>query len=145
MFKHKDNPEILLLVHSRYNVWTVIEVGGQRDRDPLCILHSAAAGDMNPASQRNNHCKKCGEGSEEMSSWAYVTGDMLCYGKNSTSIESDKIKVFCENDEIHSLEETTNEDDITDLDTSKNSEETSGLVDQSRDSDESSGEWNNIS
>ena len=96
MFKHKDNPKILLIVSSWWMVqgaWTVMTKG-------QCFLHSASAGDMNPASERNNHCERCDEGNEEMSSWAYVTGADYgyCGGSNATSIELDKIKVFCENE-----------------------------------------------
>ena len=97
---------------------------------------------MNPASERNNHCERCGEGKEKMSSWAYVTGAKYCGDSNATSIESDKIKVFCENEKRSRIEEPTNVDKLRDLDKSKNSnsEETSGPVDQSGDSDESSGQ-----
>ena len=144
MFEHKDDPEILLVVSRMWmvhGVWTVLTKG-------RCFLHSAAAGDMNPASERNNHCEKCGwvSGSEEMSSWAYFPDDMSCSDENRTSIQSDKIKVVCENgdesgaiNKLHNLEESTNVVEISDLD------EASGSVDQSRNSDESSGEWNSIS
>ena len=97
---------------------------------------------MNPASERNNNCERCGEGNEEMSSWAFVTGAEYgyCDSSNETSIESDKIKVFCENEKKSRVKESTNEDKIRDLDKSKNLDETSGPVDQSGDSDESSGQ-----
>ena len=144
MFKHKDNPKILLIVSSWWMVqgaWTVMTKG-------QCFLHSASAGDMNPASERNNHCEKCGwvSGSEEMSSWAYFPDDMPCYDRNRTSIVSKKIKVICEKGdesgpihELQNLEESTNAVEIS------NSDETSGSVDQTTNSDESSGEWNSIS
>ena len=95
---------------------------------------------MNPASERNNHCKRCGEGNEEMSSWAYVTGAKYCGDSNATSIESDKIKVFCENEKRSRVKEPTNVAKIRDFEKLKNSDETSGPVDQSGDSDESSGQ-----
>ena len=97
---------------------------------------------MNPASERNNHCERCGEGNEEMSSWAYVTGADYgyCGGSNATSIELDKIKVFCENEKRSRVTESTNVDKIRDSNKLKNSDETSGPVDQSGDSDESSGQ-----
>ena len=95
---------------------------------------------MNPASERNNHCERCGEGNEEMSSWAYVTGAKYGYCSNVTSIESDKIKVFCENEKRSRVKESTNADEIRNLDKLKNSDETSGPVDQSGDSDGSSGQ-----
>ena len=83
-------------------------------------------------------------GSKKMSSWAYFPDDSN--DSNRTSIQSDKIKVVCENgdesgatNELRNLEESTNVVEISD------SDETSGSVDQSRNSDESSGEWNSIS
>ena len=91
-----------------YNTWVVAN-----NRD--IFLHSAAAGDMNPASERNNHCKGCSDDGGKMSSWAYVTD-------SETSIALDKIKVSCENDEEFS--------------------ESSNMVDHSGDSDESSGALN---
>ena len=48
-------------------------------------LTSAAAGDMNPASERNSYCKDCAWRGAEMTSWSYSKdGDDM--------IQSDKIK-----------------------------------------------------
>ena len=64
-------------------------------------LQSAAAGDMNPASERNSHCKHCGLHDEERTSWAYEIE------RNGVEmIQSDKIKVSCEN-----IEEEEDDDD----------------------------------
>ena len=97
---------------------------------------------MNPASERNNNCERCGEGNEEMSSWAYVTGADYgyCGGSNATSIELDKIKVFCENEKKSRVKESTNVAKIRDFEKLKNSDETSSPMDQSGDSYESSGQ-----
>ena len=68
-------------------------------------LQSAAAGDMNPASERNNHCKDCGWQGEEMTSWAYERN-----GEDKLMIQSDKIKVSCENIEEEEDDDEEEED-----------------------------------
>ena len=94
VFKQKKNPKLKLQVDVRYDAWVVL------DGADVPILRSAAAGDMNPASERNNHCKTCSTNSGKMSSWAYFIGPRY----NETLIEVDKIKVSCENeDELHGI------------------------------------------
>ena len=81
-------------VDVRYNAWTVLDGADVDDSsDGVPILRSAAAGDMNPASERNNHCESCGDDGGKMSSWAYVTDGNG--NNNETFKEMKKIKVLC--------------------------------------------------
>ena len=71
-------------------------------------LRSAAAGDMNPASERNSQCKGC-----NVPSWSFYNGTN---GEKIGGIQSDKLKVSCEenidedvSDDWHEIEESEKE------------------------------------
>ena len=80
LLDQKENENIHLFV-DKLGQWTT---GSDK-------LTSAAAGDMNPASERNSYCKDCAWRGAEMTSWAYSKDG------NDLMIQSDKIKVSCEN------------------------------------------------
>ena len=138
LFRHQDNQNVTLHVDAHYNNWLVAEedeVEGSSEVQSL--LHSLAAGDMNPASDRNSQCiSRCFKGGLKLkpNSWFYRESE-------DDWNESDKIKVSCS---------STKEDESSDgNDESKSKIESSKNIESSETEErstgkEESGNWTNV-
>ena len=133
VFRHQDNQNFELMVVVKN--WQVDNGLGQ------FFIQSNAAGDMNPASDRNNQCNSCGQGGQKMMSWKYIDedADFDTYDMYDW-IESDKIKVSCSN--VEEDESNDRADEVSKAEDGKNI--VSSETEESSTGNEGSGDWINV-
>ena len=133
VFRHQDDQNLVLKVVVKN--WRVDNGYGQ------LLIQSNAAGDMNPASDRNNQCNSCGQGGQKMMSWKYMDNvyDNEYYDEDDW-IESNKIKMSCLSTERE--ESIDGAGDVLEAEDSKNigNHET----EESSTGNEESGDWANV-
>ena len=135
VFRHQDDHFHDFILRMVVNNWQVENGHGQ------VFIQSNAAGDMNPASDRNNQCNSCGNGGQKMKSWKYMDNIYENeYYDEDDWIESNKIKISCLSTERE--ESIDGAGEVLEAEDSKNigNHET----EESSTGNEESGDWANV-
>ena len=116
VFKNQEK-NATLYVSSHYNWLVVAENEVEGSSEVQYLIHSWAAGDMNPASDRNSQCiSRCVKGGWESKSWWHRVNE-----EDETMREkSDRIKVSCQGTKEDESSDGNDHDGESKIESSKN-------------------------